>query len=80
MSFLYKYAICIVKNEFMNKTTPLTIKPSAQGERASIGGCKPHYDEFARCVYDCILDDSLEEIRVADDEELSYCLSSWYPK
>lgn len=53
----------------MNKKTPLTIKSSAQGERAAIGGYKPQYDEFARCVYDCILDDSLEEIRVADDEE-----------
>ena len=53
----------------MIKTTPITIKPSAKGERAAMGGYKPQYDEFARCVYDCIVDDSLEEIRVADDEE-----------
>lgn len=53
----------------MNTTTSIATKPSAKGERAAIGGYKPQYDEFARCVYDSIVDGSLEEIRVADDEE-----------
>lgn len=36
------------------------------GERAAISGYKGQYDEFARKVYDCILNNELVEIRVAD--------------
>lgn len=42
---------------------------SARGERAAVGGYTPQYIEFARKVYDCILNESLVEIRVADSEE-----------
>lgn len=42
---------------------------SARGERAAMGGYRPQYIEFARKVYDCILNESLVEIRVADSEE-----------
>lgn len=45
------------------------ILPSATGERAAMGGYVPQYDEFARRVYDHILQGDLEEIRVADAEE-----------
>jgi hypothetical protein len=40
----------------------------AQGERGAIGGYKPQYDEFARCVYDKLLHRELVCIRVADDK------------
>ena len=49
--------------------TKSNILPSGVGERAAMGGYLPQYDEFACRVYDCILDKSLEEIRVADSEE-----------
>ena len=39
------------------------------GERAAISGYKGQYDEFARRVYDCMLNRELVEIRVADTEE-----------
>jgi hypothetical protein len=45
------------------------IVPNGSGERAAMGGYLPQYDEFACRVYDCILNESLEEIRVADAEE-----------
>ncbi|EFW37420.1 hypothetical protein DWQ65_13005 [Treponema phagedenis] len=43
--------------------------PHGTGERAAMGGYLPQYDEFARRVYACIIEGSLEEIRVADAEE-----------
>lgn len=49
--------------------TKSNILPIGAGERAAMGGYLPQYDEFACRVYDCILDKSLEEIRVADSEE-----------
>lgn len=51
-----------------NKTS-YDILPKANGERGAMGGYLPQYDEFACRVYDCIIDESLEEIRVADAEE-----------
>lgn len=44
-------------------------KLSRTGERAAISGYKGQYDEFARKVYDCILNRELVEIRVADAED-----------
>ena len=41
----------------------------ARGERAAMGGYKAQYIEFAQKVYDCMLNESLVEIRVADSEE-----------
>lgn len=49
--------------------TKSNILPIGAGERVAMGGYLPQYDEFACRVYDCILDKSLEEIRVADSEE-----------
>ena len=46
-----------------------TIIPNGTGERAAMSGYAHQYDEFARKVYDCIIDGSLEEIRVADADE-----------
>lgn len=43
--------------------------PNATGERAAMSGYTHQYDEFARKVYDSIIDGSLEEIRVADADE-----------
>jgi len=40
-----------------------------QGERIAIRGYKPQYEEFARRVYESILDESLVEIRVADYDQ-----------
>jgi len=45
------------------------VNPSSKGERAAMGGYLPQYDEFARSVYDCIVEDDLECIRVADSED-----------
>ena len=42
---------------------------SRTGERAAMSGYKGQYDEFARKVYDCILNRELVEIRVADTED-----------
>src|SRR5574344_543615 len=39
------------------------------GESAAQGGYFPQYEEFSICVYDAIVSDNLEEIRVADTEE-----------
>lgn len=50
-------------------TNKQTIIPSGTGERAAMGGYTHQYDEFARKVYDCIIDGSLEEIRVADADD-----------
>ena len=52
-----------------DKSNRLTNSPNGTGERAAMGGYTHQYDEFARRVYDCILDGSLESIRVADAEE-----------
>lgn len=43
--------------------------PNGTGERAAMGGYTHQYDEFARKVYECIIDGSLEEIRVADADD-----------
>lgn len=40
-----------------------------QGERHAMRGYKPQYEEFAKCVYDSIVNGTLVEIRVADFDE-----------
>lgn len=47
----------------------IVIMPKANGERGAMGGYVPQYDEFACRAYDCILNESLVEIRVADAED-----------
>ena len=39
---------------------------TTQGERNAMSGYLPQYEEFARCVYDHLVDGTLVEMRVAD--------------
>lgn len=50
----------------MEEDVEIDEKISVLGERAAVSGYKAQYAEFARMVYDCILDKNLVEIRVAD--------------
>lgn len=42
---------------------------TTQGERNAMSGYLPQYEEFARCVYDHLVDGTLVEMRVADYDE-----------
>lgn len=42
---------------------------STQGERNAMSGYLPQYEEFARCIYDHLVDGTLVEMRVADYDE-----------
>lgn len=42
---------------------------TTQGERNAMSGYLPQYEEFARCVYDHLVDGTLVDMRVADYDE-----------
>lgn len=42
---------------------------TTQGERNAMSGYLPQYEEFARCIYDHLVDGTLVEMRVADYDE-----------